>query len=141
MDYGFLNLEKILVVSLSPGEDVLESIEKIIHKEKIVNASVLSGFGTLDRVHLHWVTTTDFPPTEHFEKFDGPFELLSITGIIANSEAHLHAVVSDLKGAYGGHLEKGNRVLYLCEIALSVLSGKQLIREALPEGIKQLRIR
>ena len=139
MDYGFGRLERVLVVSIFPGEYVLESIEEIISKERVEDGVILSGFGTLSEVHLHWVTTTGLPPVEHFERYEGPFELLALSGIIANSEPHIHAVVSDVRGAYGGHLEHGNRVLYLCEVAIGVLSGISMQRRLTPEGLKQLR--
>jgi predicted DNA-binding protein with PD1-like motif len=48
-------------------------------------------------------------------------------------------VVSDVKGAYGGHLEHGNKVLYLCEMAIGVLSEAPMKREITKEGLKQLR--
>lgn len=139
MDYGCGKLERIVVVSIFPGEYVLETIEEVIRREHIEHGIILSGFGTLSEVHLHWVTTTDFPPVEHFEKYEGPFELLSLDGVIASGEPHIHAVVSNVQGAYGGHLEYGNKVLYLCEVAIGVLAGITMRRERKPEGIKQLR--
>lgn len=139
MDYGCGKLERIVVVSIFPGEYVLETIEEVIRRESIEHGVILSGFGTLSEVHLHWVTTTGFPPVEHFAKYEGPFELLSLSGLIVNGEPHIHAVVSNLQGAYGGHLEHGNRVLYLCEVAIGVLAEISMRRERKPEGIKQLR--
>lgn len=140
MEYGRLQLKNVIVLGLGPGELVLESIEAVIQKEGIKNGVILTGFGTLSQVHLHWVTTTGFPPVEHFERYEGPFELLSLHGIIANEEPHIHAVVSDTKCAYGGHLEKGNKVLYLCEVAIGVLEGASMRREITPQGIKLLKI-
>ncbi|MCS7241675.1 MAG: DNA-binding protein [Candidatus Caldatribacterium sp.] len=139
MDYGCGKLERVVVVSIFPGECVLETIEEVIRRERIEHGVILSGFGTLKEVHLHWVTTTDFPPVEHFEKYEGPFELLSLSGVIVNGEPHIHAVVSNVRGAYGGHLRHGNKVLYLCEVAIGVLSDIAMWREQKPEGVKQLR--
>lgn len=139
MDYGFGRFEQVLTVSIFPGEYVLESVEEVIGKEHIENGVILSGFGTFSEVHLHWVTTTGLPPVEHFERYEDPFELLSLSGVIASSEPHVHAVISDVRGAYGGHLEHGSRVLYLCEIAIGVLSGISMRRRLTPEGLKQLR--
>lgn len=139
MDYGCGTLERTVVVSIFPGEYVLETIEEVIRRERIEHGIILSGFGTLSEVHLHWVTTTGFPPVEHFERYEGPFELLSLDGVIASGEPHIHAVVANVQGAYGGHLEYGNKVLYLCEVAIGVLAGIAMRRERKPEGIKQLR--
>lgn len=139
VDYGRGELERVCVVSIFPGEYVLETIEDVIRRERIEHGVVLSGFGTLSEVHLHWVTTTGFPPVEHFERYEGPFELLSLSGLIVNGKLHIHAVVSTVQGAYGGHLEYGNKVLYLCEVAIGVLAGISMRREQKPEGIQQLR--
>lgn len=139
VDYGHLNFKDVVIVSIFPGEYVLETIERVIQEEKIVNGVILTGFGTLSEVHLHWVTTTGLPPVERFEKYEGPFELLALSGVIAGGEPHIHAVVSDVKGAYGGHLERGNKVLYLCEVAMGVLSETPVMkREITPEGLRQL---
>ncbi|MGQ9473556.1 MAG: PPC domain-containing DNA-binding protein [Candidatus Caldatribacteriaceae bacterium] len=139
MDYGRLDMKDLLVVSIFPGEYLLETVETVIQREKIQHGAILTGFGTLSEVHLHWVTTTGLPPVEHFEKYQGPFELLSLNGVIVNGEPHIHVVVSDLKGAYGGHLERGNKVLYLCEVVIGVFSEAPMRREITPEGLKQLR--
>lgn len=141
MDYGRLKMEDVVLVSIFPGEYVLETLEEVIQKEEIKHGVVLTGFGTLSEVHLHWVMTTGLPPVEHFEKHEGPFELLSLHGVIVNSVPHIHVVVSDVKGAYGGHLEYGNKVLYLCEVAVGVLADFPMQREVTPEGLKQLRFR
>lgn len=69
---------------------------------------------------------------EHFERYEDPFELLSLSWVIASSEPHVHAMISDVRSAYGGHLEHGSRVLYLCEIAIGVLSGISMRRRLTP---------
>jgi predicted DNA-binding protein with PD1-like motif len=139
LEYGVGKLERVVVVSISPGECVLETLEEVIRRERIEHGVILSGFGTLSEVHLHWVTTTGLPPVERFEKYEGPFELLSLSGVIVGGEPHVHAVVSNPQGAYGGHLERGNKVLYLCEVAIGVLAGVVMRREQTPDGIRQLR--
>jgi uncharacterized protein len=35
---------------------------------------------------------------------------------------HSHITVADRERAFGGHLEKGTRVLYLCNIVLAELA-------------------
>lgn len=49
-----------------------------------------------------------------------------MAGVIADGRPHLHAVVSDNKKAYAGHLEKGCRVLYLAEIVVLELEDVEL---------------
>jgi len=120
---------RIFALRLDPGDYVLESILDLIQKENLKDAVVVSGIGTLDHCTLHMVMTTGYPAVEHFERWENkPLELAHIGGIIANGEAHLHAVVSDSEKAYSGHLEKGCRVLYLAEIAIIELLSMGLAR-------------
>jgi predicted DNA-binding protein with PD1-like motif len=125
--------EDVLFISVEPGEDVLNSLNEIIKKNNIKNAAVLTAYGTFDRIHLHWVTTTGFPPVEYYEKDEGPYEVLSIGGVIVNGEPHLHVTVSNRKGAYGGHLHEGCRVLYVFEMVLGILDGPEMRREIIQD--------
>jgi predicted DNA-binding protein with PD1-like motif len=122
-------LGRAFVLRLDQGDYVLEGIMDLIRKENLKDAVVTSAIGTLDRCRLHMVTTTGYPPVEHFEQWeDEPLELSSIEGIIADGKPHLHAVVSDSEGAYAGNLEEGCRVLYLAEIVIAELRPASLTR-------------
>jgi hypothetical protein len=127
------------VLRLDKGDYLLESIEELIKEQKIKNAVVLSGIGTLDYCVLHMVMTTGFPPVEHFERWeDKPLELASIDGIIADGVPHLHTVVSDHQYSYAGHLEPGCRVLYLAEIVIAEIDGFDFKRVKNENGINEL---
>lgn len=130
---------RTFILRLDQGDMVLESIKNLISKEKIKDAFVISGIGTLDKCVLHMVTTIGYPPKEYFKKWeDEPLELVSIDGIVADSEPHLHAVVSDTKQAYAGHLEDGCRILYLGEIVLVEIKSLNLKRIYNDKNILQL---
>lgn len=120
---------RVFVLRLDQGDMLLESIKELIAKEGIKDAVVISAIGTLDMCVLHMVTTTGYPPEEHFERWDNePLELVSVDGIIADDEPHLHAVVSDSEKAYAGHLENGCRILYLGEVVIGELESMDLKR-------------
>jgi len=115
---------KVHVLRLDRGDYLLESIEEFVKEKNINNAVVVSAIGTLDYCVLHMVTTTGFPPVEHFERWeDKPLELSSVSGVIADGTPHLHTVVSDCERAYSGHLEHGCRILYLGEVVIAELDG------------------
>jgi hypothetical protein len=58
-----------------------------------------------------------------------PLELLSVNGIIADGEPHLHVVVSSGRDeVYAGHLEEKSEVAYLAEIAILKSNDLNLIR-------------
>ncbi len=121
-------LTEVVALRLDRGEDVLASIEKVARERGIHTGVVISGIGTLDRAQLHYVTHTGSPPRNEFVEYEGPIELLSIDGIIADFTPHLHTCISIKDQIHMGHLEPGCRVLYLAEIAIAKLEGVRLTR-------------
>ena len=132
---------EVLALRLDQGEDVLASLEQMAREQAIHTGVVLSAIGTLDRARLHHITHTGYPPEDRFVEYEGPIELLSIDGIIADHSPHLHTCISIKETTYMGHLEPGCRVLYLAEIAVARVENLRLWREANPEtGINQLKL-
>jgi predicted DNA-binding protein with PD1-like motif len=130
----------IALLSLDPGEDVLDAITQACRDHGIRDGVVLSGIGTLDRCRLHCVTTTGYPPEETYPEWhDEPIELVALAGTVIGGIPHVHATISNVSGAWGGHLEPGCRVLYLAEIAIARLSGPELQRSADDHGVVRLR--
>lgn len=133
-------VREMIALRLDQGEDVLGSIEAVAKEKDIHTGVVVSGIGTLDRARLHHITHTGYPPKDRFVEYEGPIELLSIDGIIAEHAPHLHTCISIEETTYMGHLEPGCRVLYLAEIAIAVLDGVRLRRRPHPEtGVGQLQ--
>lgn len=104
---------------LNPGDDLLLSLRQAAREQGIQNAAILSGVGSLSQYHYHVVKTTNMPPGNVFVKGEGPFDILTITGLIVNGEVHAHVAFSDTEGAYGGHIEEGCRVLTFAVIVLA----------------------
>ena len=96
---------------LDPGEDVLLSLRAAVEEQGIMNAAILSGVGSLDRYHFHVVQTTNMPPGNTFVQGEGPFDILTITGLVVDGGVHAHIIFSNTDLATGGHLEEGCRVL------------------------------
>jgi predicted DNA-binding protein with PD1-like motif len=134
------SITEVLAIRLDQGEDVLESLSAIARERDIHTGVVISGIGTLDRARVHHITHTGYPSTDAFVEYEGPIELLSIDGIIADHVPHLHTCISIKETTYMGHLEPGCRVLYLAEIAIARLEGMRLCRRPHPDtGVNQLR--
>ena len=123
-----------------PGEMLLESIEQACREQDIRNGAVVSGIGTLKTCHMHYIRHTDFPPADAFYRLAKPLELLSVSGLIADGQPHLHIVVSCGESeVYAGHLEPESEVAYLAEIAIVKCNGLSLARHADEQrGIKLL---
>ncbi len=130
---------RTMVLKLVQGEDLLESIERLIEEEKIENAVVLSGIATFDRCRLHMISGTGYPIEVHIdEKTDVPLEVVSVDGFICDGEPHIHCTVSDKNQAYAGHVLKGCRILYLGEIVIQELLGMSIHRHLNEKGANHI---
>ena len=119
----------MLVVGLAPGEMLLESVRKALADNDVRNGVVVSGIGTLKNLRMHYIRHTDFPPADEIVTIARPLELLSVSGVIADGEPHLHVVVSCGRDeVYAGHLEDRSEVAYLAEIAILKCNDLQMVR-------------
>jgi predicted DNA-binding protein with PD1-like motif len=131
---------EIIALRLDYDDDVLKCVEAVAREADIRAGAVISGIGTLKAARLHWITTTTHPSVDEFRDFEGPYEIASISGIIADHKPHLHTCISDLKGTYDGHLEPGCKVMYLAELVIVKFGDMALGRFAHPEtGTSLLR--
>ncbi|UCC69705.1 MAG: DNA-binding protein [Armatimonadota bacterium] len=134
------HVSEVISMRLDQGEDVLAAIEAVAKDKDVHTGVVISGIGTLDRARLHYITHTGYPPKDEFVEYEGPIELLSMDGIVAEHIPHIHTCISIKDKTYAGHLEPGCRVLYLAEIAIARLEGVRLRRRPHSEtGVNQLQ--
>jgi uncharacterized protein len=110
---------RFVALRLDPGEDVLLSLRAAVAEQEIRNAAILSGVGSLDRYHFHVVQTTNMPPGNTFVQGEGPFDILAVTGLVADGQVHAHITFSNTELAMGGHLEEGCRVLTFAVIVMA----------------------
>lgn len=113
--------KRIVVVRMKNQVDILQGLRDAVAREKIKNAVILSGAGSLVSYHVHVVSNTTLPATEAFFKEEGPFDLLTTTGYIIDGRVHAHISFSNTQKAMGGHLEPGTRVFTFAIITLGVL--------------------
>ncbi|MHC4593544.1 MAG: PPC domain-containing DNA-binding protein [Planctomycetota bacterium] len=115
------NFNRIVVVRLKQGTDLLDGLNKAVKKERINNAAILSGVGSLTSYHVHVVDNTTFPTKNLFFKAEGPQDLLNVNGYVIDGRVHAHITFSDEEKALGGHLEPGTSVFTFAIITLGVL--------------------
>ncbi|MGQ9524441.1 MAG: PPC domain-containing DNA-binding protein [Armatimonadota bacterium] len=132
-------VSEVVVARLDQGDDLLESIARLAQEADIRTGVIVSCIATVDRCRLHRITTTSYPPEDQFVEREGPIEITSAQGIIADYHPHIHFVGSDLLGTFAGHLEPGSRVLYLAEVCVLKLQDIPLKRTPnLSTGVNQL---
>jgi predicted DNA-binding protein with PD1-like motif len=110
---------RFVAVRLDPGEDVLLSLRAAVKEQGIRDAAILSGVGSLDRYHFHVVQTTNMPPGNSFVQGEGPFDILTVTGLVVDGQVHAHITFSNKELAMGGHLEEGCRVLTFAVVLIA----------------------
>jgi predicted DNA-binding protein with PD1-like motif len=116
--------KRIVVVRLKNQVDMLAGLRQAVAREKIKNAVILSGAGSLVSYHVHVVSNTTLPATEAFTRGEGPFDLLTANGYILDGRVHAHISFANPQKALGGHLEPGTRVFTFAIITLGVLEDK-----------------
>jgi predicted DNA-binding protein with PD1-like motif len=114
-------MDGVYRMRLDKGALVLESILEFLQKNGIEDAAVLTAAGSVEECTVHGVNSK-------MRRFTEPMEFDSLNGIVAAGEPHLHAVLSNDKGAVGGHLEKNCKVLSHLEVTVVKLSGQKLAR-------------
>ena len=136
MEFASMNLARIHIVRVDPGEDVLESVQRFLKEAGIQQAVVLGGYGTLAAYHLHWVTHNRIPPENVFRRGQGGIEILAMNGLVVDGEPHIHVALSTPEGAFGGHLEPGCLAYVLCEVFFGEVEGVPLSRQRVPISVE-----
>jgi len=113
------NASRFVALRLDPGEDVLLSLRAAVAEQGIRNGAILSGVDSLDRYHFHVVQTTNMPPGNTFVQDEGPFDILTVTGLVVDGVVHAHITFSNTELAMGGHLEEGCRVLTFAVVVMA----------------------
>ena len=134
--FGGAQIQEIYRLRLDRGDLLLETILETIEKHNIQDGAVLTAAGSLQECTYHGVKSLAAKPEQLFTTRKGPMEILSVNGIIAAGEPHLHMTLSSPEGsAFGGHLEKGCKVLYRAELTIAKFSGTALARTPNQEGV------
>lgn len=110
---------RLVIVRLDSGDDVLQSIRSAAQEHRIRHGLIVSGVGSLNRYHVHVVETPDLPPRDLFVQGEGPFDILSLNGLILDGRVHAHVTFANAEKAMGGHLEEGCRILTFGVVVLA----------------------
>ena len=118
------------IIKIIPGESLVECITQFAYKENIHYAVILSAVGSVMNVKLRGIKSGAklpiTPARVNTHEFEGPLELLSLTGNIVPGESvlldcHLHIMASKSNcDVVGGHLFDA-QVFATCEIVLTEL--------------------
>jgi len=110
-------------IKLSKGSDLLESLQKI-SVEKKRSGYILGIVGDLSKVVFKC-------PNQNSPKvIEDKLEIISLSGRISPEMVHLHISISDSDcTVWGGHLEKGSKILKQANVLIGFLNSNELIEE------------
>jgi len=113
--------DRIEIVRMKPGTDMLEGLEKYINEKNIKNAVILTGIGSVTDYHYHVVSDKNLPPAEEDPKASVAMDLIAMQGYIMNKRVHAHITLSDENSVVGGHLEPGTKALTFFILSIGIL--------------------
>ncbi len=114
-------IQRIVMVRINPGDDILLGLRQAVAEQKLKNAVVLTGFGSVRRSHFHVVMSNTLPPAESYPKSEQPLDIVVMGGMIIDGRVHAHIDFSDERNGFGGHLEEGCLALTFTVVALADL--------------------
>jgi predicted DNA-binding protein with PD1-like motif len=113
--------DRILVLRFKYQADLLTGLERMVKENKIKNAVILSGIGSVRGYHYHAVSNRNFPSQDIFvENPTGPADIAGMNGYVIDGRVHAHITFADPDKAFGGHLEHGTSVFTFAVVTIGV---------------------
>ena len=127
---GSGQFERIVVMRMKYGTDLLTDIEKAVADEHIKDAVILSGIGSVRGFKVHQMANRDLPTKNIFTtEATTPADLDSISGYVIDGKVHAHIVLGvSPDRTMAGHLEHGTEVFSYAVVTVGVLTGIDLSR-------------
>jgi len=114
--------ERVLIFRFKYEADLLAGLEQMVKANKIKNAVILSGAGSVHGYQVHQVSNRTFPSKNMFVKDPtAPADLISMNGYIMGGKIHAHVTLAEPDKAFGGHLEPGTTVFTFAIVTVGVL--------------------
>jgi len=116
------HFQRILILRFKFDTDLLAGLERMVKQEKIRNAVILAGAGSVRGYQLHQVSNRTFPSKNMFEKDStAPADLISMNGYVIDGKVHAHMTLANPDRAFGGHLEPDTKVFTFTILTIGVL--------------------
>jgi hypothetical protein len=115
-------IDRVVMIRFRNQADLLARLEQHVKEQKIRNAVILSGAGSVIAAHYHSVSNRTFPSKNTFtENPNLSADIASVNGAVLNGKVHAHIIFTDPDKAFGGHLEPRTLVFTFAFITLGVL--------------------
>lgn len=121
MEYFCSADNQTIVIRLDHGDLLLEGLQRVADELGLQTAAIVTGYGALSRLHLHWGKHTGRPAEPVYGIYEEPLEICALPGVIADGKVHAHITAGAGERNYSGHLEPGTVVCWLAEVVIQVL--------------------
>ncbi|MDI6861498.1 MAG: DNA-binding protein [Caldisericia bacterium] len=133
----------IIFVVMEKGERIKDNLEKLILKEKVLDCGIiLSSTGMVKNVEVGFGYYDGKNVSYEKEILEGPFELLSMSGLLINNENypfHIHINLGDKeKRSFGGHLFDGEIHTF---IEMAIIESNLKLERKLKDGLNLLNFK
>ena len=116
--------DRVVVLRFKYQADLLAGIEKMVKEQKIRNAVILAGAGSVRNYQVHSVSNRTFPSKNTFvQDPSAPADIVSMNGYVIDGRVHAHLTMANPDHAFGGHLEPGTNVFTFAIVTLGVFDG------------------
>ena len=113
--------DRVLVLRFKYQTDLLAGFERMVKEQKIHNAVILAGIGSVRGYQVHTVSNGTFPTRNIYVKNPaGPADIVSMNGYVIDGRVHAHLTLADADKAFGGHLEPGTTVFTFAVVTVGV---------------------
>jgi len=112
---------------LTPGADLRAELERLTRELSLGAGCIVSCVGSLSQARLRMPGAAG--EAEAFRTFEGPMEIVSLTGTLGPDGPHVHMSLARADGAcIGGHLVAGCIVHTTAELVIGELQGVEFRR-------------
>lgn len=134
------NAVEVIAVRVDAGEDLVASLNRVVSETQLAAGAILTGCGNLERIHLEVPANLIWPPTVYAIEKQGPGEIISAQGHIANGYPELQMTVARRNEVHAGKVMPGTTVLHYAEFTILRVGGTRWTRLAHPQsGVPQLQ--
>ena len=109
---------EVIAVRVDAGEDLLETINRVISETQVAAGAIISGCGSLEHIHLEVSANINWPPAVYAIEKQGPADIISAGGHIANGYPELYLTVTKRNEVMAGKVMQGTKVLHYAELSL-----------------------
>jgi predicted DNA-binding protein with PD1-like motif len=115
--------KRVVILRFKYNTDLLAGLERMVKEQKVKNAVILAGIGSVRNYQVHAVSNRSFPSKNIFIRDpSAPADIVSMNGYILNGRVHPHITLSTGDHAFGGHLEPGTSVFTFALVTLGVFN-------------------